>query len=86
MNDDNDDKIEDKIIDAYMQTFDLVDFDQSGCLDKEELMQWLTMYVLITCFHESWLFYLKKKIREKNNCLFYKKNKLYWHFIIYFDS
>jgi len=43
MNDDNDDKIEDKIIDAYMQTFDLVDFDQSGCLDKEELMQWLTM-------------------------------------------
>ena len=53
MNDDNDDKIEDKILDAYMQTFDLVDFDQSGCLDKEELMQWLTMYVLITCFHES---------------------------------
>ena len=53
MNDDNDDKIEDKILDAYMQTFDLVDFDKSGCLDKEELMQWLTMYVLITCFHES---------------------------------
>ena len=53
MNDDNDDKIEDKILDAYMQTFDLVDFDQSGCLDKEELMQWLTMYVLITCFYES---------------------------------
>ena len=53
MNDDNDDKIEDKILDAYMQTFDLVDFDQSGEIDKEELMQWLTMYVLITCFHES---------------------------------
>ena len=59
MNDDNDDKIEDKILDAYMQTFDLVDFDKSGCLDKEELMQWLTMYVLITCFHESWVFYLE---------------------------
>ena len=53
MNDDNDDKIEDKILDAYMQTFDLVDFDQSGEIDKEELMQWLTMYVLITCIHES---------------------------------
>ena len=53
MNDDNDDKIEDKILDAYMQTFDLVDFDQSGSLDKEELMQWLTMYVLITFCHES---------------------------------
>ena len=53
MNDDNDDKIEDKILDAYMQTFDLVDFDHSGCLDKDELMQWLTMYVLITFFYES---------------------------------
>ena len=57
MNDDNDDKIEDKILDAYMQTFDLVDFDQSGEIDKEELMQWLTMYVLITCIHESQIFY-----------------------------
>ena len=75
MNDDNDDKIEDKILDAYMQTFDLVDFDQSGEIDKEELMQWLTMYVLITCIHESWIFYLFcKKLslwsKEVNNSPF----------------
>merc|ERR1712029_1109457 len=43
MNDENDDQVEDKIVDAYMQTFDLVDFDKSGYLDKEELTQWLTM-------------------------------------------
>ena len=81
MNDDNDDKIEDKILDAYMQTFDLVDFDQSGEIDKEELMQWLTMYVLITCIHESWILivFTRKKMVfyvENINCI----SK------IYFDS
>ena len=31
------------------------------------------MYVLITCFHESWIFYFC-------NCFFEKKNpKLFWH-------
>merc|ERR1712001_573102 len=38
-----DDKEEDTLMDAYMQTFDLVDADGSGSLDKDELIQWLTM-------------------------------------------
>jgi len=38
-----DDKEEDTLMDAYMQTFDLVDADGSGTLDKDELIQWLTM-------------------------------------------
>jgi Ca2+-binding EF-hand superfamily protein len=44
MNNDNDDGIEDKIREAYMKTFDLLDFDENGCLDQEELMKWLTMF------------------------------------------
>jgi len=38
-----DDTSEEKLIDAYVQTFDLVDFDGSGSLDKDELIKWLTM-------------------------------------------
>ena len=38
-----DDKDENKLINAYKQTFDLVDADNSGELDKDELMQWLAM-------------------------------------------
>ena len=38
-----DDQEEDTLREAYMQTFDLVDADDSGSLDKEELIQWLTM-------------------------------------------
>jgi len=38
-----DDTSEEKLLDAYMQTFDLVDFDGSGTLDKEELIKWLNM-------------------------------------------
>jgi len=33
----------DDLKDAYRQTFDLVDSDNSGTLDKEELMEWLGM-------------------------------------------
>jgi len=38
-----DDKVEEKLSNAYMQTFDLVDFDESGTLEEEELVKWLTM-------------------------------------------
>jgi len=34
---------DEKLLTAYMQTFDLVDFDKSDCLDKDELTKWLTM-------------------------------------------
>merc|ERR1712051_748097 len=44
MNNDDDDGVEEKITDAYMKTFDLLDIDQDGCLDQEELMKWLTMF------------------------------------------
>lgn len=37
------DNDEDKLRDAYVKTFDLVDADGSGFLDKGELMQWMTM-------------------------------------------
>lgn len=35
--------LEAKLKEAYLQTFDLVDTDKSGTLDKEELMDWLRM-------------------------------------------
>jgi len=38
-----DGKVEEKLLNAYMQTFDLVDFDESGTLEEEELVKWLTM-------------------------------------------
>ena len=44
MNDDDDDGVEEKISEAYMKTFDLLDIDQNGSLDQEELMKWLTMF------------------------------------------
>lgn len=43
--DDNDDDVneEEVLTEAYKKTFDLVDTDGSGTLDKSELVQWLTM-------------------------------------------
>lgn len=38
-----DDQEEDALKDAYRQTFDLVDSDKSGTLDKKELMEWMVM-------------------------------------------
>jgi len=38
-----DEKEEEKLKDAYRQTFDLLDADNSGTLDKDELMSWLNM-------------------------------------------
>ena len=38
-----DDRDEDALKDAYSQTFDLVDSDKSGTLDKAELMEWMGM-------------------------------------------
>lgn len=38
--DDDEEKV---LLDAYMQTFDLVDEDKSGTLEKDELVKWLTM-------------------------------------------
>jgi hypothetical protein len=37
------DKEEDNLKDAYCQTFDLIDLDSSGTLDKEELTEWMNM-------------------------------------------
>jgi len=34
---------EDKLTDAYRQTFKLIDLDGSGTLDRDELTQWMTM-------------------------------------------
>jgi len=36
-----DDEAEEKMRKAYLETFDLVDSDGSGTLDKKELMSWL---------------------------------------------
>ena len=47
MDNDSDDGVEEKtgkIREAYMKTFDLLDIDEDGCLDQEELMKWLTMF------------------------------------------
>ncbi len=38
-----DDNEENKLKDAYMETFDLIDADGSGTLDKDELMAWMEM-------------------------------------------
>ena len=38
-----DDQNEDKLREAYLQTFQLLDSDGSGTLEKDELMEWLTM-------------------------------------------
>jgi len=38
-----DDKDENKLHKAYCMTFDLVDTDKSGTLDKNELMTWMSM-------------------------------------------
>ena len=40
----DDDGVKEKIREAYMKTFDLLDSDEDGCLDQEELMKWLTMF------------------------------------------
>ena len=37
------DKQEDSLKKAYMETFDLIDSDKSGCLDEKELKEWLDM-------------------------------------------
>jgi len=38
-----DQKEEDELLDAYKQTFDLIDMDSSGTLDKSELEEWFKM-------------------------------------------
>lgn len=38
-----DDKEEDALKEAYCQTFDLIDADGSGTLDKQELTDWMNM-------------------------------------------
>ncbi len=38
-----DDNEENKLKDAYMETFDLIDADGSGTLDKDELMEWMEL-------------------------------------------
>ena len=45
----------------------------------------LNMYVLITCFHEFY-FLLGFFCEKKSVVLIKEKKRLYWHFIIYFDS
>ena len=47
----------------------------------QELVLDQAWYVLITCFHESGIFYLQLFFREKNR-LFKTVTYVYWHFII----
>ena len=51
-------------------------FDTYGAMGLTFIALIEILYVFVTCFHESWI----------SICIFFREIKVYWHFIIDFDS